>query len=316
MKRRIFYVFHLDRNRILFLFFTFLSLLLFSFSLGRYLGQTRFEQKGFPQSEKLQDFPLFSLKEAENSKRPPGSESSESLAEAKTEPHPAKDRSDPRTINQEVVILRDEEAGEVGPPSRPRQSAFLQNSTDPRNSKNSEGSKYTGNTRANKAIAPAPQIVTQRAPYKKASLRPAPQKTAPKRKSAAKKLKKTSAKKVLLTQAAAAKKRRARSLKKSKQKKGTLRLSNINKKSFAKSAQIDTKANSYHLQLGAFRSRDAAQRMQKELKAQGFRARIKEKKDIYLVQIGQKLSLEDIQKIEGSLRQEKYFPIRVREVPN
>ena len=95
-----------------------------------------------------------------------------------------------------------------------------------------------------------------------------------------------------------------------------LRLANIKKSSSSHKETNRAKENSYHLQLGAFRSQDAAQRMQKELENLGFPAHIKKKKQIHLVQIGQSLPIKEIQKIEGSLRKEKYFPIRVRASDN
>ena len=275
MKRRIFYVLHLDRNRIFFLSFSFLSLLLFSFALGRYLGQTQF---GSQEPQKFHKFPLFSSESSEASKK---KQTAGALAEALT----AKDGTEAVNMNQETVLLKEEAPQRMPEPIVNQRGAA------------SKGAEPKNTTLASK-------VLKRSSSKKKNSGFRSP----PMQKPAAQNFKRVPAQKVLLSQSSLPKKKKSESIKKSKQKKGALRLANITKTFPSK-----TKSKFYHLQLGAFRSRDAAQRMQKELKAQGFRTRVKKRKNVYLVRVGQKLSLEELQEIEGSLRQEKYFPIRVRE---
>ena len=253
MKNRVFYILHLDRNRIFFLSFSFIGMLLFSFALGhRFAKIPPAEREGL---QKEQDFPLFSLKEIETSKEEAKSET----GEAKTE--------------GELVLLENESEPEGGIEEK----------------RNSE-------------LAYLPQR-----PY-------APEHSSspsPKERKAKKKVKRSSAKNLLGTPPKQ-KRKRVKSIARPKERKGKLRLANLNKNSSLKKIKR-AKRSSYTLQLGAFRSQDAAKRMQKELEEQGFTAQVKKKKQMHLVQIGQNLSMKEIKEVESSLRKEKYFPIRVKE---
>lgn len=282
MRHRVFYIVHLDRKRIFFLSFTFLSLLLFSFALGRYLAQAQIGQK------EVERFPLFYPTEASKDQK-------------KEETPLAKNEGDAKTRRQEVVLLLEDEASkrDSSLSSKIRQSPLSQ--------------VPVPNKARPKAQLLIPKALKKKSKTSTSSIKKR-EKNAnsppfSKQRSRTQKIKKASPKKILLSKSLSNKKKKTKNSKKANPQKKKLLLSNIIKRPLSK-----TEPSSYYLQLGAFRSQDAARRMRKELRRQGFAAHIKEKENMYLVRVGQSASLREIKKTEDHLREKKYFPIRVKEI--
>ena len=245
MKRRVFYVLHLDKNRILFLSFTFGGLLLFSFLLGQRSG-TQIDVN--PKKEK---FPLLSLND------------DETIENQEIE-------------NQELETQEGEE----------------EKAKEPKEEKAKE-SKEEKPTKVDffppKELPATPQPKKPKVFPKKIKPKPSLKKKKPivEKKVAKKKITKTKIK---------------------TKNKGSLRLANTNSKKIIS----DKKRNIYSLQLGAFRSSDAATRMLKQLQKQGFPAtRVENKLDLHLVKVGKVSSLEEIKNLQKELKSKNYYSLKI-----
>ncbi|MCR9145187.1 MAG: SPOR domain-containing protein [bacterium] len=104
---------------------------------------------------------------------------------------------------------------------------------------------------------------------------------------------------------------------------GSLRMANVSKETprsqtesqdKAAKARETTQSNSrktYSLQLGAFSSRAASDRMAATLKKQGFHPYIVQSRGKFLVRVGKSDTAKDLWKLETGLRKNKYAPMRV-----
>ena len=93
-----------------------------------------------------------------------------------------------------------------------------------------------------------------------------------------------------------------------------LRMSNISKESPAQTEQTTpAKSNTrtYSLQLGAFSSEAAADRMATTLKKQGFHPHIVKSRDRFIVRVGKSDTSKGLWELESGLRKNQYAPMRV-----
>ena len=92
-----------------------------------------------------------------------------------------------------------------------------------------------------------------------------------------------------------------------------LKMSNIAKETPAPKREeaATSSSKSYSLQLGAFRSEDAAQRMARTLRQQGFRPFIVRRGQTYLVRVGKSDAVAELWSLESRLREANYRPLRV-----
>ena len=131
MKTRVFYMVHLDSSRIFFLLFTLLGLLLFSFTLGHQFGKDQYH--GQEESQKIQDFPLFSLKKAKKIN------SEESFEESKKGEKESEGQA--ASAKQELVLLESKEIrtpGDVHPSSLSQATPNSDSKKKPSSPKNKE----------------------------------------------------------------------------------------------------------------------------------------------------------------------------------
>lgn len=261
MKRRIFYVIHLDKSRILILSLFLLGIVLGSFVAGQHVGRIWEvdERQNYPSLS--QNMPAIQGVTLDVEKKEGINEKEEEVLE--------KSKSEAKSSSDEYTLI-------ALAPKKPRQ-------------------EFKSSKRKKKVFD------TSQKDGKATTLRLANNSLNKKRSSAQKKKSKPQIKQRRKQKIKIAKvtpqKIRKRPLPKKK-----LRLANkapIVKKS---------KKSNYTLQLGAFRSVGAAQRMLDSLERNGFSARTHQERGLYLVQTGNSSSKQSIDKLSQRLRNKNFSP--------
>ncbi len=344
MKRRVFYVIHLDRNRILFLFFTFVSLLLFSFALGSKIRDGMLLEKTNPnlalkgkqgaQENNFENSVLdLDSQEPSTERLPVNQIDKEMIQENKKTPYLGEELNHKSTKKEERV-----------------EHFVLENSTPPSTNQAYEEVISTPTTlRPTKIKTKKQQLVLKKNTKKKKEFA---EKSEPKKNPSLLSEKKGGASKNIATQTpievkgrkeiktnksgidSANQKSTVRDsgsinhseihmanvpsptpLKSNKQEDKGMQTTSLNKKDTPTPTTIESsKQEVYELQLGAFQSKSAAERMRKELKNRGYEAVIVIKNNIHQVKIKNTNQGNPIEKIEEQLRKDKFTPVKKKEL--
>ena len=289
MKKRIFYVINLDRGRLWILAILLVSTLLFAFATGFRVGQAR--ANGMPGEqlsaasdgafEQLAELPpLDAESENEIADNPDGAD-----GEAELSANLDRDGADSESGSR--LSLANESSSE-----RSGRSPF---EIDDRRERSTPEPV--------RRAQPEPDVIkkkqTQSAPKKSTNAERKSERTpAP------------SADKKLAQKKSETKQNPRSALLESGSEK--LRMSNISKAK-PKSPTVDEQKSTrtYSLQLGAFSSEGAANRMAATLKKQGFHPYIVQSKNRYLVRVGRSDSAKGLWPLESGLREKQYAPMRV-----
>ncbi len=285
MKRRVFYVIHLDRNRIFFLVFTFASLILFSFAVGKGIGESQAVQENRLNT-------IFSYQE----QKPKQELETKSLPDKTTAETLVKDSKQDDVKLLAGHNLKDSQAKQ---PSLTYEPKIRKAKTQPLHLANVTNNKKTvAKVNKNKVKVVRKKIKTKMVTLKQ---------------------KKPSVQKITASTVVAS------TNKKTKPKENNrFRFANSNPTNSKRKDRVLTpatsikkprpsdKKNVYQLQLGAFRSAGAAQRMVEELVRYGFSSQVNKRGNLHVVQVGKSTSsLGKIKGLEERLRNKDYFPLRV-----
>ena len=275
MKRKIFYIVHLDRNRILFLSLTFFSFLLFSFTLGRQLGN---KQTGTESSPK---FPLFSFL---NTKKEMLSKKEDFLSDNN------KLSYDGNNHNEEEIILPDyQETSYPKAIEKPK----IQSISKKKPNKNLPVLAFSN---------PKPNIHTSTA---KPITRTISSKIQKKDTKQAISLNKKKINKEVAVNNSQKKNNLLRLS-------NTSQASTSIAQTRSKIKEKPKTKKSFQLQLGAFSSKEAAHRMKEALEKHGFRPHIEKRSKIHIVKIGHFKSKEEMITIKNNLSKYKYNSVQIK----
>ena len=275
MKRKIFYIVHLDRNRILFLSLTFFSFLLFSFTLGRQLGNKQTKAESSPK------FPLFSFL---STKKETLSRKEDFLLDKN------KLSYEDNNHNEEEIVLSDyQETSYPKVIEKPK----IKNNTQKKTNKNSPV-LTSSNHKPNIHTTTANPITKTRSP--KIQKTNSPQAISFDKKKVNKKvvIKKSQKKNNILRLA------------------NTSQASTSITQTRSKIKEKPKTKKSFQLQLGAFSSKEAAHRMKNELEKHGFRPYIEKRSKIHIVKIGHFKSKEEMITIKNNLSKYKYNSVQIK----
>lgn len=309
MKKRVFYVVNLDRSRIWILALLLVSTLLFAFATGFRVGQAQ--------------TPMDAERSLPN-------DSLDSVSEL--------DRMDSGGLELAELRRTTGSAGEPADSDRVGASPFEKNPADRparRNNLAANDMKSAGKAKqSSKSAAPKASLAQKSLKSKAATPKTREKKKQSQPKAAVKKSSPAQPKAVAAKaqpQTVAASRNTGDTNPRSallSAKSGSLRLANTSaddrKASSSKPvvskpntdrqkpiAETKTKPRSYSLQLGAFSSRAAADRMAGSLKKQGFHPRIETSRGRHIVRVGRSDTARGLWKLEQGLRQKKYAPMRV-----
>ncbi len=273
MKQRVFYVLHLDRGRIWVLATLFVSTLLFAFATGFRVGAAR-----SPESTAV---PQATLDLGEDT----------SLRALGTEEEPGADG----TLMDDESDLTAHNDGEIDDPA-PAGSVAEEEVASRKDSESKPGERRAEEQRRLAALRAAAEEAERKSRQER--------QTASNEKKPA-----TNPRSALLDSS------------------GSVKMANVSKSprtSETESARDREPGNTqraeaskerqrktHSLQLAAFRSKSAADRMIETLKKQGFHPYIVKSKNIYLVRIGRSDSAKELWAVESKLRDKKYSPMRV-----
>ncbi len=272
MKKRIFYVIHLDRSRILMLAFTMFGLLMFTFAIGLHLGSERYEEENALLTDEEQQ---EMQQEQMPDDRGTAQETEETMVIKEPSPEQQKKRL-PRLSQKRASPLSGRSPS--ARPSSAQPSSTQLSSAQPLSNRPPKGQSTaakSGKSRSTAVLRPKKGDALKLSNVNLAN-RSKKQVTASKNKTIAQ-------------NRTATKSREAKNIK-------------------AK----ERKTPQYLLQVGAFRSRAGAQQLAATLRKKGFKPVLRQNDDYYLVQVGETDSLSQSRLMEKRLKAANYSFIRIR----